>query len=208
MAELISLIGKKLYPQRVWHRSREEKVIYLTFDDGPIPEVTPWVLDLLQQFKAKATFFCIGENIEKHPEVFESVIKNKHRIGNHTLQHVNGWKIRKSIYLQQILSTQKIIDSYVSNPAKALFRPPYGKLTSSQAQEILKDYEIIMWDVLSKDYDQDLSKENCWKRVLKSTKNGSILVFHDSLKAEKNLRDVLPKVLMYYNKLGYKFDTL
>lgn len=208
MAELIPFLGKLFYPHRIWHASRKEKVLYLTFDDGPIPEVTPWVIELLDKFKAKATFFCIGENIQKHPAVFQSILDKEHRVGNHTLQHVNGWKTSSEEYLDQIHSTQEIIKTYVSTSAKALFRPPYGKATSSQAKMILKEYEMVMWDVLSKDYDAQLSKEKCWKRVQNYTKNGSILVFHDSLKAKKNLRYVLPKVLAHYSKLGYRFDAL
>ena len=208
MAELIPLLGKLLYPQRIWHGSRKEKILYLTFDDGPIPEVTPWVLELLHQFQAKATFFCIGENIEKHPAVFKAILEQGHQVGNHTLEHVNGWKTSSEEYLRQIHSAQKIMDGYVSTSAKALFRPPFGKATSSQAREILKNYEIVMWDVLSKDYEPQITKENCWKRVLHPTKNGSILVFHDSLKAKKNLEYVLPKVLAHYSKLGYRFDAL
>ncbi|MGO2357997.1 polysaccharide deacetylase family protein [Mesonia sp.] len=207
MAELIPLLGKLLYPHRIWHGSRKEKVLYLTFDDGPIPEVTPWVLQLLDQFQAKATFFCIGENIQKHPAVLQAILKEEHRVGNHTLQHVNGWKTPSEEYLRQIHDTQQLINKYVSTSAKALFRPPYGKSTSSQAKMILKDYEMVMWDVLSKDYDAQISKEKCWKRLLNHTKNGSILVFHDSIKAKKNLEYVLPKVLAHYSKLGYRFDA-
>lgn len=151
MAELIPLIGKMIYPNRVWHRSREEKVIYLTFDDGPIPLVTPWVLKLLDQFQAKATFFCIGENIQKHPEVFKSIIENKHRVGNHTLHHVNGWKTNSKDYLQQIFHTQEIIKNHHSNSAKALFRPPYGKATSQQTKVTLNpgDYVRIIGQTIS-----------------------------------------------------------
>ncbi|QQX77849.1 MULTISPECIES: polysaccharide deacetylase family protein [Aequorivita] len=182
---------QRLYPERVWAFSNKKDSVYLTFDDGPIPEVTPWVLDELKKHNAKATFFCIGENAKKHPEIFQRIIAESHAIGNHTFNHLNGWKTETSEYIENTLLAEKLITS-------KLFRPPYGKITSKQAKQLQqKGFKIIMWDVLSYDFDATISEKKCLQSVLKNIKPGSIVVFHDSLKAEKNLRYVLPKVLEY-----------
>ena len=201
----------------------ESGEIYLTFDDGPIPELTPWVLQQLSQYNAKATFFCVGENVKRHPEIFQKILYEKHSIGNHTNSHLNGWKTNKEVYLNNIekaeVNFESSINGYRSsnetqttgnNSLKtSLFRPPYGKIRPSQANKILnKGYEIIMWDVLSGDFDLSLSKENCLKNVLTNTESGSIVVFHDSEKAFKNLEYVLPKVLEYFTEKGYVFKSI
>ncbi|PHR13941.1 MAG: polysaccharide deacetylase family protein [Aequorivita sp.] len=182
---------QRLYPERIWAFSNKKDSVFLTFDDGPIPQVTPWVLDELKNHNAKATFFCIGENIEKHPEIFQRIIAEGHAVGNHTFNHLNGWKTETSEYIENTLLAEKLI-------ASKLFRPPYGKTTSKQAKQLQqKGFKIIMWNVLSYDFDATLSEKKCLQNVLKIIKPGSIVVFHDSLKAEKNLRYVLPKVLEY-----------
>ncbi len=209
---------KWIFPKRVWAFPKNTNSVYLTFDDGPIPEVTPWVLDELKKHGAKATFFCIGENIQKHPEIFKRIIAEGHSVGNHTFNHLNGWKTETSEYVENVLSCEETI-SYVLNnsPFKGgrgdvfnsefnpevsgqnselLFRPPYGKITGKQAQFLRKKgYQIIMWDVLSGDFDQNISEEKCLQNVIKNIEPGTIIVFHDSLNAEKNLRYVLPKAL-------------
>ncbi len=183
--------------------SKKEKVLYLTFDDGPIPEVTPWVLQQLKKYQAQATFFCLGKNIEKHPEILQQVKEEGHQIGNHTFHHLKGWEVTTEEYLQDVIQFEKL------GYSTAYFRPPYGKCTSAQAKAIIqKGYKIVMWDVISEDYDQNLSPEHCLQTVLSQVKNGSIIIFHDSLKAEKNLRQVLPKVLGHYSSLGYVFKKL
>lgn len=208
---------QRLYPERIWAFSRAINSVYLTFDDGPIPEVTPWVLNELKKHQAKATFFCIGNNIQKHPEVLKSVISEGHTVGNHTYNHLNGWKTKTSNYIEntekasrQILNTIKQISGMDQKSfGSKLFRPPYGRITSKQAKILQKKgYKIVMWDIISFDYDASISKEKCLQNVLKNIKPGSVVVFHDSLKAEKNLRYTLPKVLRYISEKGWKCASL
>ncbi|MDT0555269.1 polysaccharide deacetylase family protein [Patiriisocius hiemis] len=186
---------KWIYPKRIWAFSNTEKP-HLTFDDGPIPEVTPWVLDELKKHNVKATFFCIGENIAKHPEIFKRIIVEGHQIGNHTYNHLNGWKTDTDKYLENVVKCETEIQKHTSKNYTKLFRPPYGKLSFKQAKLILLEgYKILMWSTLSGDFDTSISKEKCLENTLSGLKNGRIIIFHDSLKAEKNLRYVLPKVL-------------
>ncbi|MEY5069130.1 MAG: hypothetical protein RLZ47_992 [Bacteroidota bacterium] len=195
---------KWLYPNLIWNRSRQEKVIYLTFDDGPIPIVTPFVLKTLKKFKAKASFFCIGDNIRKHPEVFQQIIDDGHAVGNHTFHHLNGWTSSNKSYLKDIAQCDALINSN-------LFRPPYGRIKRSQISEIKRQFpkmQLIMWDILSHDYLPRLKPEVCFENVIKQTTNGSIVVFHDSLKAQERLEYVLPKALDYWTKKGYQFKVL
>ncbi len=190
------------YPGRIWAFSRKENTVYLTFDDGPIPEVTPWVLDTLKDYSAKATFFCIGDNVEKHPEIFTRILTENHVAGNHTYNHLNGWKTNTIEYVQNVLECREIVDS-------ELFRPPYGRLTSRQAKILRKKgFKIVMWEIISFDYDASVSEEKCLQNVLRNIKPGSIIVFHDSLKAEKNLRYVLPKVLEYISEKGWRCSSI
>jgi len=184
-----------------WHKSRSEKVIYLTFDDGPTLEVTERVLEILKKFKAKATFFCLGRNVERHREIYNKIINDGHATGNHTYSHLRGWKTPLKIYIQDTLLGAKYISS-------DLFRPPYGRMTRNQSKYLRQQYKIIMWDVLSHDYNQLLPAWLCLKMVLRSTRNGSIVVFHDSFKASKNMLYVLPKFLEHFQKKGYKFETI
>jgi len=196
---------KKLYPNLIWNLDRDQNNIYLTFDDGPIPIVTPFVLKTLKQYNAKATFFCIGDNIQKHPDIFEELTAEGHAIGNHTFNHLRGWNTDTQLYTDNFKACDELVHS-------TLFRPPYGRIKRSQVSAIkaLKknDIDIIMWDVLSGDFDTKLKPEICLKNVLASTKPGSIIVFHDSLKAFPRLEYVLPRALKYWSKKGYTFKSL
>jgi len=193
-----------LYPGLVWRKISAKPVIYLTFDDGPIPEVTPFVLSVLERYDAKATFFCIGDNIRKHPGIFQKLIEGGHAIGNHTFNHLKGWKTKDEVYLENF----KLCDNLTKSK---LFRPPYGRIKRSQVSKLKNEYpglKIIMWDVLSGDFDLGLSPEKCLKNVLKATEAGSIVVFHDSLKAFERLEYVLPRALEFWKKQGYSFEKL
>lgn len=188
-----------------------ENKIFLTFDDGPIPEVTPWVLDELKKHNAKATFFCIGDNIETHPEIFKRILSEGHVVGNHSYNHLNGWQAKTSSYISNVIQCEKSIEHHagIHNTTK-LFRPPYGRMTEKQAQILLnKGFKIVMWSVLSFDYHSKASKKECLQNVIKNLHPGNIIVFHDSLKAEEKLRYVLPRVLDYVNNnTTLEFGTL
>lgn len=187
---------KWLFPNYVWEISSHDSV-YLTFDDGPTPEVTRWVLGQLKKYRAKATFFCIGENISEHPEIFKSLISEGHSVANHTFNHLNGWQNSDSNYLQNVELCENQI-STLNSQNRNLFRPPYGKITNAQSRKLRKlGYKIIMWDVLSADFDTSISKEKCLQNVLENMQAGSIVVFHDSKKAFANLEYVLPKILEF-----------
>lgn len=190
-----------LFPNFIWKIPTEEKVIYLTFDDGPIPEVTPWVLDVLRKADARATFFCVGDNVRKYPEVLESVVEAGHAVGSHTFHHLNGWGTENIRYFHDVRNGARIART-------ELFRPPYGRLTRRQAQFLQRHYEIVMWDVLSADFDGTLSGEKCLQNVIEHTEPGSIIVFHDSLKAEAQLKYALPRVLDHYRGMGYRFEAI
>lgn len=190
----------KLFFNRFLWRYKKSNNIYLTFDDGPVPEVTPFVLDILQKYNAKATFFCVGENAEKYPDIIAKILSEGHIIGNHSFNHLNGWKTSSKIYVENIRRCGDIIQS-------KLFRPPYGKITLRQSY-MLRDYKIIMWDVLSGDYNERISEETCFRNIKKYTRKGSIIVFHDSIKAKKNLFSVLPRVLEHLSCKGYSFVTI
>lgn len=198
------LLLKWYYPSLTWNKPRNEKVIYLTFDDGPIPDVTSFVLNTLKSFNARATFFCIGDNIRKYPAIFEQLKAAGHRIGNHTFNHLKGWKTEDETYLQNFMECQKLTGT-------DLFRPPYGRIKKSQIKAIqtqAPQTQIMMWDVLSGDFDLNLAPEKCFQNVIKHTRGGSIIVFHDSLKAFDRLQYALPRVLRHFHQLGYTFNTL
>lgn len=203
-------IIKKIFFNYTWDVSNTGNTVYLTFDDGPIPEITTWVLEELKKFDLKATFFCIGENIDKHPEIFKKVISEGHAIGNHTFNHLNGWKTPTEIYIENIKLCEEVIEKTTNyNSRSKPFRPPYGKLKTAQARAIEKlGYEIMMWDVLSADFDTTLSKEQCLDNVLSNVKPGSIIVFHDSVKAFKNLQYVLPKTLAFLKENNFNCGVL
>ena len=201
---------RKLYPSCTWQIPTREKNVYLTFDDGPHPDITPCVLDTLNQYQAKATFFCIGKNVVAHPDIYRRLLDEGHRTGNHTFNHLNGWKVQNDAYVNNIIEASKYIDSN-------LFRPPYGRITKFQVK-ILSDiaaykgsdrkFSIIMWDVLSGDFDTKLSAENCTLNVIRKTKPGSIVVFHDSEKAFPNLKYSLPLALKKLSDDGYTFKRI
>jgi peptidoglycan/xylan/chitin deacetylase (PgdA/CDA1 family) len=233
---------KWLFPEHVWKIDTMEKKVFLTFDDGPTPEITYWVLKQLKIHNAKATFFCIGDNIQKHPILFKEIITENHSVGNHTFNHLNGWKTSNDVYFSNVELCQKEYEvrrsrkwEEVGSGKKSevgsgkevgslgmntehwalntehskLFRPPFGKIKPSQSRKLRKlGYKIIMWDIISFDFDQSVSKEKCLKNVLKNIENGSIIVFHDSKKGWKNLEYVLPKTLQFLNENGYSCEKL
>jgi peptidoglycan/xylan/chitin deacetylase (PgdA/CDA1 family) len=198
---------KWIFPKYVWDFMTREKVIWLTFDDGPIPEITEWVLALLQKHNARATFFCIGDNVQKHPDIFQKVIQSGHSIGNHTFNHVNGWKTETSDYIENVDLCRDEICKLTTEHGQ-LFRPPYGKIKRKQARILRKyGYKIIMWDIVSADFDATISPEQCLQNVLKHVRPGSIIVFHDSVKAWKNLEYALPKTLEFLSENGYRCEV-
>lgn len=203
-------IVQRIFKNYVWNFFTSEKVIYLTFDDGPTPEITEWTLNTLKAYNAKATFFCIGKNIENHSEIFKQLIADKHSIGNHSYNHLNGWSTNTETYLENIKRTEETFQRFnFSTFQQKLFRPPYGKIKPRQAKILRKKgYKIILWDVLSADFDTKISKEKCLENVLKNTQNGSVIVFHDSVKAAKNLKYVLPKVLAHFSKKEFAFHSI
>lgn len=202
---------KRIFPKLIWDIPTDDKVIYLTFDDGPTPKITDWVLNELKQYNAKATFFCIGKNIVNNPEILKNIIDHGHAVGNHTHNHLNKWTVSKKTYLKDIKHTHKVLLKHagLQTKTKKLFRPPYGKISPKTAKKLQqKNYKIIMWDVLSGDFDLSITHDKCLENILENTTNGSIVVFHDSIKAATNLKYCLPKVLAHYSKKGYQFKAL
>jgi peptidoglycan-N-acetylglucosamine deacetylase len=196
-------IKKWVYPDYTWNMPSGEKKIYLTFDDGPHPLATTFVLDKLKEYNAKATFFCIGKNVLEHPDIYKSILLDGHAVGNHTYSHQNGRKTADKAYFENIIAASKYIDT-------ELFRPPYGHITRFQARQAQEKLglKIIMWSVLSGDFDTNITPANCWRNVKKFTKNGSIIVFHDSAKAMDRMAYALPEALEYFSKKGFVFDKL
>lgn len=200
-----------IYPQLTWRMPFEisNKELYLSFDDGPVPGPTEFVLDTLAKSNIKATFFCIGDNVKKYPNVFSRIIDGGHAVGNHTFNHLSGWRTSLMDYVDNIKMCQLIIDKQDSelNLKLPLFRPPYGRITRAQIKA-LSQYEIVMWDVLTHDYARSISTDNCLSGSISATRPGSIVVFHDSLKAEKNMRYVLPRFIDHFASQGYVFKSL
>jgi peptidoglycan/xylan/chitin deacetylase (PgdA/CDA1 family) len=201
---------KRLFSNYVWDLPNTQNKIYLTFDDGPTPEITEWVLEELKKHNVKATFFCIGNNIQKHPDLFQKVINEGHVIGNHTYNHMNGWKTETKTYLENIrLCEKQIQKSLIENLQSKIFRPPYGKIKTAQAKIVRRlGYKIIMWDVLSADFDQTITPEKCLENVISNVKSGSVIVFHDSIKASHNLKYALPETLNFLKEKGFLFDVI
>lgn len=201
-------IIKKLFSNYIWDIPNNENKIYLTFDDGPTPEITNWTLNQLEHYQAKATFFCIGDNLRKYPEIYQKIIKKGHAVGNHTFNHLKGWKTKTADYVENA----KLFESELNNISTSkcnLFRPPYGKIKPSQSKILRNEgYKIIMWDVLSADYDQSISPEECLENVVQNCKSGSIIVFHDSIKGFKNLEYVLPRTLEFIKEKGFVCEVL
>ena len=194
-------IGKLLFPQLIWEIETSEKEMFLTFDDGPHPEITPRVLEILDSYQAKATFFCVGENVEKHPAVYNKILKEGHATGNHGYHHLNGWKTSNRKYLDDVEHCSRLIDSH-------LFRPPYGRISYLQIGYLKINFRIIMWSVLTYDFDKKLSPQKCLDYSVKFSRPGSIIVFHDSEKASGNMLFALPRFLDHFSKLGYRFKAL
>jgi peptidoglycan/xylan/chitin deacetylase (PgdA/CDA1 family) len=193
---------RALYPKSLtWRIKTSQPEVFLTFDDGPIPDVTPMVISILKKHNIKATFFCVGENVQKYPEVFNMLLENGHAIGNHTYHHVKAWETDYKSYLSEVEECNKRINSH-------LFRPPHGQITRKLAQALKKNFRIIMWSALTGDYDKKLSKVQCLSNAIKNTRPGSIIVFHDSLKARERMEYALPLYIEYCIKQGYSFRTL
>lgn len=193
------LLYRLLFPEAVWRiKRRGRKVVYLTFDDGPIPEVTPWVLDVLDRYNIKATFFMVGDNVKRHPELLEEVRRRGHSYGNHTMHHLQGRKVRGVKYLRDVKEAHDHIDSI-------LFRPPHGIMRWGQARALKTHFNIIMYDLVTRDYDASLTPERVLENVKRYVRKGSIIVFHDSLKAWKNMHIALPAAIEWLQKEGYEF---
>lgn len=202
LIEQPSLPYRLLFPEAIWRIKRKgRKVVYVTFDDGPIPEVTPWVLDTLSRFGAKATFFMVGDNVRRYPELLEEVKRRGHSWGNHTMHHLQGFKVPTMRYMRDITEADALIGS-------SLFRPPHGLIRWAQAKAIKHHYNIVMYDLVTRDYSRKLTPREVMANVRRYTRNGSIIVFHDSLKAERNLREVLPQALVWLKEKGYEFDAI
>jgi peptidoglycan/xylan/chitin deacetylase (PgdA/CDA1 family) len=199
---------RTLLPQLEWQKDPAEKTIYLTFDDGPIPEVTDFVLEQLAAYKAKGTFFCVGENLERHPEIARRALAQGHTLGNHTYNHLKAWKTDSERYLLNVKKCADTLEPLLDPQQKPLFRPPYGQISPGKIKLLHPDYRIIMWDLLTCDYDAALSPAMCLAKSLELTRPGSIVVFHDSLKARRNLEYVLPRYLSHFAAEGYKFAAL
>ena len=196
-----------LYPSLTWKKKVKSKTIYLTFDDGPIPGLTEYILDELRRFDIKATFFCVGDNLQKHPQIAQRALSEGHRLANHSYNHLNGWQTNTLDYVSNVVRCQKeLID--LNNKTPQLFRPPYGKIKRSQIKHLKEKYEIIMWDVLSGDFLPTISPEKCLNKSISCTKPGSIIIFHDNIKAEKNVRYALPRYIEHFKNQGYSFQTL
>lgn len=189
---------RMLFPETVWRIPMKHKAVFLTFDDGPIPEVTPWVLDLLDHYGIKATFFCVGDNVRKHPETFRMVVERGHSVGNHTMHHLQGAKVTTARYVADIMEAHALIDS-------PLFRPSHGLIRWKQAAAIKDNMRIIMYDLVTRDYSKKLTGEQVLDNVRRYVRNGSIIVFHDSLKSESNLRYALPRAIEWLKENGYQF---
>lgn len=194
-------LGKLLFPQLIWEIKTTEKVMFLTFDDGPHPEITPRVLRILDDYRAKATFFCVGENVVKYPGTYQAILKKGHKTGNHGYNHLNGWRTTNHNYLDNVDQCAGLVDSH-------LFRPPYGRITYLQIGYLKINYRIVMWSVLTYDFHPKTTPEQCYEYAVKYSKPGSIIVFHDSEKAAGNMLYALPRFLEYFSNLGFGFKTL
>ena len=191
---------RALFPGVTWRMPAEPKCVYLTFDDGPIPEVTPWVLDTLDRFGVKATFFMVGDNVRKHPDIYQMVVDRGHRIGNHTFNHIQGWRYWTKNYLANVAKAAEYIPS-------DLFRPPHGHMRIPQTLLLQRKYRVIMWDVVTRDYSPHMTPEGVLQVVKRYTRNGSDIVFHDSLKSERNMRVAMPQAVEWLLAQGYTFKV-
>lgn len=202
-------IIKLLFFNQVWDIPNSVNTIYLTFDDGPTPEITERVLEILDKYHIKATFFCIGDNVRKHPEIVQKILSKQHSVGNHTYSHLKGWKTPTKTYISNSEACEIKLNSLFKIRNSKLFRPPYGKITPWQSYKLRKlGYKIIMWDVLSKDYDASISAEKCYENVIQNVFSGSIIVFHDSNKAKENVLNSLEKTIETLKSKGFKFEKI
>ncbi len=193
---------RMFFPNRIWQMNVQEKVLFISFDDGPHEIITPQVLDMLAKHGAKATFFCLGKNVLLHPSIFDRIITEGHAVGNHSHHHLNGWKTHDEKYQDDIIAAAGCIPSN-------LFRPPYGRLTSSQARRLQEaGFQVVMWSVLSADYNKEITKEKCAMRVLENIQPGAIVLFHDSEKAAHNMLYALELLLKYATELGYRLEAM
>jgi peptidoglycan/xylan/chitin deacetylase (PgdA/CDA1 family) len=200
---------QKLFGSVTWRMPGTGPSLFLTFDDGPHPDITPQILDILKSADAKATFFCVGENVEKYPGIFRRITEDGHVTGNHTQHHLDGWKTGTRQYIADTLHCRDTIRTVANRRSTVeLFRPPYGKLKLSQLKALRKEFRIVMWDTLSRDYDQTISGEKCLQNVIRYSGNGSIVVFHDSVKAKDRVLYTLPKVLEHFSKRNFSFLSL
>lgn len=195
-------IARAIFPKYRWRFEGTDNKIYLTFDDGPIPDVTEFVLDTLKEYNAKATFFCIGKNVVNNASIFDKIGHAGHSVGNHTHNHLRGWDVETNIYFKDFEDCRAVL------PPTRLFRPPYGRIKNTQAKLILPENDIIMWDVLSGDYDPRLDPEIILKKTIRHTTTGSIVLFHDSIKAAKNMCFVLPRFLYHFSEKGFTFEAI
>ena len=191
------LVGRNI----IWRKKTSSKVIYLTFDDGPVPDITPAVLAILDQYKWKATFFCVGENVSKHPDIYNEILQQGHKTGNHTYNHLKGFSCNSADYLLNVQKAAQYIDS-------DLFRPPHGQISAKQIKLLKNDYQLVMWDVITHDYNQKLTPEQVLSNITNNVRSGSIVVFHDSVKAADNMLTVLPLALDFWISKGYTFGLL
>lgn len=196
---------KACYPSLIWE-TNVDNTVYLTFDDGPHPEITPWVVEQLEKHEAKGTFFCVGDNIRKHQSVAELLSDHGHRLGNHTFNHLKGWKTKNDDYLQNVKLCETEISKFVKTENK-IFRPPYGRISRAQISLLKNDYDIFMWSHLAWDFSKKLNIGRAIKK-LKQAKSGSIVVFHDSPKSFENLKQILPEILGYYSERGFNLKAL
>jgi peptidoglycan/xylan/chitin deacetylase (PgdA/CDA1 family) len=202
-------IIKLLFFNQVWDIPNSENTIYLTFDDGPTPEITERVLEILDNHQIKATFFCIGDNVRKHPEIVQKILSKQHSVGNHTYSHLKGWRTPTKTYINNTEACRMKLNSQFTIQNSQIFRPPYGKITPWQSFKLRKlGYKIIMWDVLSKDYAASISAEMCYENVIKNVSSGSIIVFHDSNKAKENVLNSLEKTIETLKSKGFKFEKI
>lgn len=194
-------IIKRIYPKALWYIETEKPELFLTFDDGPVPELTEWVLDELKKYNARATFFCVGENIIKYPKIFERIKSEGHTVANHTYNHLKGFKHKTADYMQNVEKCERLTNT-------KLFRPPYGQLKKTQYKSLIREkYKVVMWDVISYDYEK-ISANECFANITKKAKSGSIILLHDNVKAEQNLKAVLPMLLKHYLDLNYSFMSI
>lgn len=194
-------IVRPFFRNTIWRKTPSEKVIYLTFDDGPVPEVTPLVLDILDRYGWKATFFCVGDNVARYPDLYADILKRGHKTGNHTFNHLKGFQYSKEEYVENVEKAAKFIDS-------KLFRPPHGRIKPSQLRALKKHYKIVMWDVITHDYNKKVSPDRILQTVQKYLRSGSLVVFHDSVKAEKNVLEALPRAIEFWQSKGYSWALL